>query len=136
VAYRTPKRINAVSVAMMLLVAAAAYWMWVFFPVYWDAWTVDHQLRETAALCYRVNRYAEPGRTIELRKLLKKAQEDSIRLAHITDPEFDVSLEIEGDNLFLHAIYKVTVRHPVGNFVTTLNMNRTEKANIKQVSWD
>jgi hypothetical protein len=136
VAYKTPRRLNSVSIAMILLLAAAGYWMWVFFPVYWDAWTIDHQLREAAALCYRINRYAEPGRSIELRKLLKKVQGDAISLAHITDPDFDVTLEIEGDNLFLHAIYKVVVRHPVGNFVTTMSMNRTEKANIKQVSWD
>jgi hypothetical protein len=135
-AYKTPRRLNSVSIAMMILFAAAGYWMWVFFPVYWDAWTVDHQLREAAALCYKINRYAEPGRSIELRKLLKKVQGDAINLAHITDPDFDVTLEIEGDNLFLHAIYKVVVRHPVGNFVTNLTMNRTEKANIKQVSWD
>jgi hypothetical protein len=135
-AYKTPRRLNTVSILMLLAAIAGGYWFYTFFPVYWDAWTIDHQLREAAALCYKVNKYAEPGRSIELRKLLKKVQEDSIRLAHITDPDFDVALEIENDNLFLKATYKVVVRHPVGNFVSTLNMVRTQKANIKQVSWD
>jgi hypothetical protein len=134
--YRQPRKLNSVSVVMLVLFAAAGYWMWVFFPVYWDAWTVDHQLREAASSCYRINKIAEPNRSQELRKVLKKVQEDSIRLAHIRDPDFDVTLDIEGDTLFIHATYKVTVKHPVGNFVTVLDMKRTEKANIKQVSWD
>jgi len=136
VAYRQPRRLNIVTIAMFLALAGAGYWMWVFFPVYWDAWTVDHQLREAAALCYRINLQSEPGRSTELQKLLKKVQADSARLAHITDPDLDVSLEIEGDILLLHATYKVDVRHPIGNFVTHLSMRRTEKANLKRVSWD
>ena len=135
-AYRQPKKLNVVTGMMLLAVAAAAYWMWIFFPFYWDAWTVDHQLREAAAQCYKINVQTEPSRSIELRKLLKKVQADSIRLAHITDPDFDVALEIDGTNLFLNADYKVEVRHPVGHIVTIVKMHRTQKADIKRVQWD
>ena len=135
-AYRQPRRFNAVSLFMFLLVAGAAYWLWLFFPVYWDAWTVDHCLHEGAAAMYQANRITEPDRSKEMRKILQKVQADCIRLAHINDPTFDVALELGGDWASLTGDYSVPVRHPIGNWVTIVHLHRVEKANIKQVHWD
>jgi hypothetical protein len=135
-AYRTPRRLNAVSVTLLLGAIAGVYWLYVFFPIYWDGWTVDHELREAAAACYQINRYAEPARTEELRKLLKKTRETTIGLAHITDPAFDVELEIEGDDAVLIAKYDVVVKHPFGNYKSVVHMKRSQHANIKQVKWE
>ncbi len=121
---------------MLLLLAAGAYWMWLFGPAYWDAWTVDHQLREGASALYQLNLLVEPERSERMRKLLQKVQADCVRLAHITDPTFDVVLDIDGDNVVMRAAYTVKVRHPFGHWVTTLQMKRSEKANVKRVSWD
>lgn len=121
---------------MLLICAAGGYWMWVFFPVYWDAWTVDHQLREGASALYQLNLLSEPERTTQMRKLLKKVQADCIRLGHIKDPEFDVVLDLDGENVVMRADYIATIKHPVGNFVTKLHLVRKEKANVKRVSWD
>ncbi len=134
--YRQPRKLNIVSVALLLLFAAAGYWLWLFFPVYWDAWTVDHQLREAAAALYQLNKLAEPTRTVEIRKLLRKVQADCIRLAHISDPSFDVSVDMMDDNVVLRAEYSVDVKHPVGNWVTTVELKRAQKANVKRVQWD
>jgi hypothetical protein len=134
--YRQPRRLNSVTVIMLLMFLAGGYWMWVFFPVYWDAWTVDHQLREGASALYQLNLLNEPERSDRMRKLLQKVQADCVRLAHITDPEFDVVLDMEGDNVMMRADYTVKLRHPVGNFTTVLHMKRSEKANVKRVSWD
>jgi hypothetical protein len=134
--YRQPRRFNSVTVFMFLLLAGAAYWLWLFFPVYWDAWTVDHCLHEGAAAMYQANRIAEPDRTKEMRRILQKVQADCIRLAHITDPTFDPSLELGGDSATMTGDYSVAVRHPFGNWVTIVHLHRVEKANIKQVHWE
>ena len=57
-----PKRLNAVTVGLLLFALAAGYWFWRFFPAYFDGWTVDHILKETAAAVYRANRLREPER--------------------------------------------------------------------------
>lgn len=134
--YRQPRRLNSVSIFMLLAALAGGYWMWVFFPVYWDAWTVDHQLREGASELYKLNLLAEPERTKQMQKLLKKVQSEAIRLGHITDPDFEVILEMEGDNVLMMGEYTVKVRHPVGNYTTVIHFRRSEKANVKKVSWD
>lgn len=134
--YRQPRRFNVVSMLMILVLLGGGYWLYVFFPVYWDAWTVDHQLRECAAAMYQVNKLAEPDRSTQMRVLLQKAQADSIRLAHITDPDFDVRLELTGDEVKLIGEYTVVVRHPIANWTTTVKMHREEHANVKQVHWE
>src|SRR4029079_8125117 len=99
--YRQPRRLNLVSGIMLLALAAAGYWMWVFFPFYWDAWTVDHELREAVASLYQLSLLTEPGRSTEMRKVLKIVQAKCIKLANIKDPDFDVALDLEGTNVLL-----------------------------------
>ncbi len=135
-AYRQPRRFNVVSLFMILAVVGGAYWLWTFMPVYWDAWTVDHALHEGAAAMYQASRIDEPERTKEMQRILRKVQADSIRLAHITDPTFDPSLELGGDSATMTGDYSVAVHHPFGNWVTIVHLHRVEKANIKQVRWE
>lgn len=134
--YRQPRRFNSVTITMLLMLAAGGYWMWLFFPVYWDAWTVDHQLREGASALYQLNLLNEPERTESMRKMLQKVRAECVRLANITDPDFDVVLDLEGDNVLMRGEYTVKVRHPVGHYTTVIHMKRAEKSNVKRVSWD
>ena len=134
--YRTPRKFNIVSVFMLAIVAAGGYWMWVFFPVYWDAFTVDHLLREGASALYRLSQLKEPDRSAQMRALLIKVKSDAVRLAHITDPDFDVSLDLDGDNVKMRCEYTVVVHHPIGAYTTVLQIKREEAANVKKVQWD
>jgi hypothetical protein len=135
-AYRQPRRFNVVSMIMLLILASGAYWLYLFFPVYWDAWTVDHSLHEGAAAMYQANKITEPDRTKEMQRILVKVRADCIRLAHITDPTFDVKLELTGDSATLSGDYTVSVPHPIGNWVSVVHLHRAETANIKQVHWE
>ena len=78
----------------------------------------------------------EPDRTNDMRKLLQKTRDKCIKLAHITDPDFDPTLDVDGDIVTLHAKYDVTVHHPVGGYTTTLHFDRVATANNKRVQWE
>jgi hypothetical protein len=137
VSWQKPNRLNAVSVTLILLGLAAGYWMWRFFPAYFDAWTVDHVLRETGSLVYRANRMGEPGRTTALRELLDKAKVDIQKQADVKDPELTIGLNIDdNNNMLLTADYTVRITHPLLSKPTVLKMHREEKANVKRVDWD
>lgn len=137
VEYGAPKKINAFSVSLVLLVLGFAYWMWRFFPSYLDAWTVDHVLREVATQVYRANRIPNDTDKIEvIKELLDKAKSDIRKQAGINDPELTVSANIEGDTAFLYAEYTVQVTHPVVDKTTTLHFKREEKTDLKRVDWD
>jgi len=136
VEYGKPRRLNAVSVTMIILALAFGYWMWRFFPAYFDAWTVDHVLRETAPKIYRINHTVEPDRTNGMRELLDKAKADIRKQADVTDPDLTLSLNIDGNDCVLTADYTVRITHPLLSKPTLLKMHREEHADVKRVDWD
>jgi hypothetical protein len=134
--YGQPRRLNAVTAIMILIGLGAGYWMWRFFPAYFDSWTVDHVLRETAAATYRLVRIAEPGRTRELKAMLDKARADIMRLGHVDDPDLLVNLNLDGDFATLSADYQVVVTHPIIHKTTTLHFHKVAQTSIKRVEWE
>lgn len=130
-----PKRLNAVTVVLLLAALAIGYWFWRFFPAYFDGWTVDHILKETAAAVYRANRLREPERTTTLRELLDKARADIIKKANVTDPDLRVDLEIEEQMARVSAEYMVVVTHAGVSRTTTLHFKKKAEQNIKAVNW-
>jgi hypothetical protein len=134
--YGKPRRLNSVSITLILIGLAFAYFMWIFFPAYLDAWTVDHTLREAASKVYRANRLSEPDRTQTLNDIVNTARSDLKKRVGITDPDLTVSLEILENDASMTAEYKVIISHPVTTKRTTLHFKRTEHADIKAVKWD
>ena len=131
-----PRRLNAVSVVLVLIALAAGYWLWRFFPVYFDGWTVDHTLKEAASQTYSVAHVAEPGRTKQLKVIVDKAREDIVKLAHVDDPDLTVNLDLDGNDVAVTADYSVVVTHPGTHRTTTLHFHKREKANVKRVEWE
>ena len=131
-----PRRFNSVTLIMLLMMAAAGYWLWRFFPVYFDGWSVDHVLKEAASKTYRMNQLKEPERTKALTDLVDKTRADVIKQGNVTDPDLKVNLDIDGDNAAVSADYSVVVTHPVINKTTTLHFHKSETANIKRVNWE
>ncbi|HXU69721.1 MAG TPA: hypothetical protein VN947_10355 [Polyangia bacterium] len=134
--YGQPRRLNAVTFVMILMALAAGYWVWRFFPVYFDGWSVDHLLKEAASKTYRLNRLDEPERTKELTALVNKTKADIAKQGNVTDPDLLVNLDIEGNNVAVSADYKVIVTHPYINKTTTLHFHKSETADIKKVNWE
>jgi hypothetical protein len=134
--YGTPRRINAVSVTLFLLVVAGGYWFWRFFPVYFDAWSVDHILKEAASQTYQANRLTESQRMEQLKQIVDTARSKIVKQVEIKDPELTVNLNIDGDKATMTADYTVKVTHVVIDKITRMHMHREETANIKFVKWD
>jgi hypothetical protein len=135
-AYAQPRRLNAVTVVMLLMVAAAAYWFWRFFPAYFDAWNVDHVLREAVTSTYRVIRVREPERTKRLKEIVDKARADVIKQGEVTDPNLLVNLNLDGDKATMTADYHVVVTHFYISKTTTLHFLRTAITSVKKVEWE
>lgn len=134
--YGQPRRINTVTISMLLMGLVAGYCVWRFFPAYFDGWSVDHILKEAASKTYRLNRLQEPGRTAQLTDLVEKTKAEIRKQANVTDPDLEVSLDIVGDKAAVSADYRVVVTHAIGTYTTTLHFHKTEDADIKKVSWE
>lgn len=134
--YGQPRRLNAVTVFMLLCVAAGAYWMWRFFPVYFDGWTVDHELHEAASACYKLSHLNDSEKSKQLKALVDKTRADIVQQAHVTDPDLAVNLDIDGDTATLSADYSVVVTHPFIDKTTTLHFHKVDTADIKRVNWN
>ena len=134
--YGQPRRFNTVTIFMILCGLAAGYWVWRFFPAYFDGWSVDHLLKEAASKTYRLNRLQEPGRTKQLTELVEATKNEIRKQANVTDPDLTVNLDIDGDKVAVSADYHVVVTHAVGNYTTTLHFQKSETADIKKVDWD
>jgi len=134
--YGQPRRLNSVTAIMILMGLAAGYWVWRFFPVYFDGWSVDHLLKEAASSTYRLNRLNEPERTKQLKELVDKTRGDIIKQGNVTDPDLTVNLDIDGNNVAVSADYNVVVTHPLTSKTTTLHFHKSEAADIKKVTWE
>ena len=134
--YGQPRRLNALTGFMILCGLAAGYWLWRFFPAYFDGWTVDHILKETASATYKLSRLNEPERGKQLKILLDKARLDIIKQGNVSDPELTVNLDLDATNVVVSADYSVVVSHPVINKTTTLHFHKVETADVKKVQWE
>jgi hypothetical protein len=131
-----PRRFNALTAFMLLCALGAVYWVWRFFPAYFDGWTVDHALREAASTSYQVARLPEPTRSQQLKIIVERAREDIIKKANVTDPDLYVDMNLDGDVATVSADYTVVVVHPYINKTTTLHFHRAASENIKRVDWE
>jgi hypothetical protein len=136
VQYGSPRRLNLVSVTLILIVGGVAYWFWRFFPVYFDAWSVDHILKETANATYQTQKLYEAQRMEQLKVIADNARDRIVNRVGILDPELTVNLNIDGDLATVSADYSVVVTHPWVGKTTTMRLHRVQTANLKFVKWD
>jgi hypothetical protein len=134
--YGQPRRLNAVTFVMILIGLAAGYWVWRFFPAYFDGWNVDHTLKEAASETYKLNRMQEPERTKVLKELVDRTLANIRKQGSVTDPDLSVNLDIDGDKVAVTADYHVEITHPLITRTTMLHFHKTETANIKKVNWE
>lgn len=125
--YNKPRRINVVSIFLLLLVLAAGYAAYKFIPVYWQGRKIDEALDEIklpAARFYRLNdevRRTEADQIIanSLAKLHEMGIEDT--------PEQPVQVWFSPDYKTLNARYQVIVVHPAVLKPTVMTMERVRE---------
>jgi hypothetical protein len=130
-----PRSFNIVTFLMLLTIAAAGYWVWKFFPVYFTAWQVDHVLADGASRSYQMSRMREPFQSKEKAVLIESMRKKIVALG-IVDPEMTVDIEIEGQEATVTCDYSVVVSHPVADKVTLMSMHRMATGDLKKVVWD
>jgi hypothetical protein len=136
VQYGSPRRLNAVSFTLILLVCGVAYWFWRFFPVHFDAWSVDHILKESANSTYQTQKLVDAQRMEQLKQIADNARDRIVKQVGILDPELTVNLNVDGDLATLTADYSVLVTHPWVGKTTTMHLHREQTANLKLIKWE
>ncbi len=125
--YSQPRRVNFVSVFLLLCVLAGGYAAWKFVPVYWQARKVDEALDETVAEAADFSIRNEDVRQKQGEKILNEA----VARLHEMGIEDHAEQPLEvwwGDNYdTIHAKYRVIVEHPAILKPTVLTMERVRK---------
>jgi hypothetical protein len=129
-----PRRLNVVTLLMLLGLAAGGYWFWKFFPVYYTGWQVDHLLSEAGAESYQVVRLGEGVREAKRAEIERSTRERIVALG-VDDPDLRVTVELEPKLATVTADYEAVVQHPVAGKRTVLAMHRSEVTDLQRVKW-
>lgn len=132
---RSAGKISLSTLVMLLVLGAGGYWLWRFFPVYFDSWKVDNILDDCVTRAYALQRKSPSDRASGEHALVGEMR-DRIRALGIADPELIVTLNHEGDKAVARADYTVLVRHPVVNKTTVMVMHRKAATSTARVNWD
>jgi hypothetical protein len=107
VRYKRPRRINPVSVTVVLLLALAGYLTAAYLPPYLQQHEVYRVLEEHGSkVANRSAYYREHPENLEQ---LRRQMESEIRRIGVTDPELETWVEIDQHEMRFGAIYTETI---------------------------
>jgi hypothetical protein len=124
VPYKSPRRINFVSLFLFLVLIGGAYAGWKFIPPYWQAWKVDEVLREARNEASDISTLDGDRRTSREHEVLDRTRRRILDLGIVDQPDYPIQLEFSPSYDMLYCRYRVIVRHVVGGKTTVLDMNR------------
>src|SRR4051812_20824986 len=129
-----PKSFNIVSLLLLLGVAGAGYWVWKYFPRYFEAFQVDHIIADGASRSYKIRQMREPMQTRHKEALIEEMRKKIVELG-VQDPEMTVEIEFEDETVTVTCDYSTTVQHALKDKITVLSMHRVSTKDIKKVDW-
>jgi hypothetical protein len=115
--YKQPSKINAVSVFLLLMLAAAVYAIIQYGPPYWRTYKVKEILDQAATKC-RGNRKPNDEK---LDQLEQDSEKRIIDEAGIEDTNVRVRISVGPKEVTVSATYVEQVRHWFVSKVSTLN---------------
>jgi len=115
---KQPGRVNLVSLAVVLLLGAAAYGAVKFGPVYWRRFKVKSVLSESINRYYRLARRNQADEVDALRAEII----GRIRKLGVEDAGLQVEFEKLADEVRATATYREVIRHPFVKRDTTLHL--------------
>jgi hypothetical protein len=105
--YKQPRRINAVSVSLLLVVGAGAWVAVSAWPIIALNANVKNELGETLPRAYKANLLPEPTSSESLSRIHDELAE-SIKKLGVTDPKADVVIS-RGKTIAVQVRYKATL---------------------------
>lgn len=110
VQYKKPRRINAVSVTLVLLLLVGGYALYQWFPLYMMRHEAYRVLQETGSkLAGRAVYYEEDTNA---REELRKDMQRQLVNVGIDDPAIETWIEIEGKEVRLGVVYSAWIEWP------------------------
>lgn len=122
--YNKPRRLNVVSLLLLLIVLAAGYAGWKFVPVYWQARKVDQVLDEEKMAAASIDRLRDDARATTADSVVAKAVTRIYEMGIEDQAEQPLQVWFDADYGALNARYQVVVRHPVVDKTTIMTMDR------------
>ncbi len=111
VKYKKPRRINVVSVALVLIIALVVYLSWQFFPLFMQKQEAFRVLEETgSAFSGRRGLYLESRDEAEA---LRQRMESDLRRAGVEDPDLETWIEFEEGEASFGAVYSIFISWPL-----------------------
>lgn len=108
--YKKPRRINVVSITVVLLLAAGAYALYQWFPLYMKRHEAHRILQEHGSkIASRPTHYEEDT---EAREQLRKDMQRQLVDMGIDDPQVETWIEIEGKEVKLGVVYSAYFEWP------------------------
>jgi hypothetical protein len=110
VQYNKPRRVNVVSVTLVLLLALAGYAVYQWLPLYFRRHEAYRVLQEHGSkLAGRAGFYAHDG---QAREELRKTMQRQLVEVGIDDPGIETWIEIEGKKARLGVVYSAWMAWP------------------------
>ena len=110
VQYKKPRRINVVSVTLVLLLALAGYAAWQWAPLYFERHEAYRVLQETGSkIAGRAGYYEQDA---QAREDLRKTMQRQLVDVGIEDPRMETWIELEGKELRLGVVYSAWFEWP------------------------
>jgi hypothetical protein len=129
-----PRRLNWVTLLLILGVAAGGYWLWKFLPVYYTAWQVDTALSDGTAQAYRIAKLPAGPRSTAKAEIERSVAAKVVALG-VTDPKMAVRIDFTEHDAVAECDYKVEVRHAIVDETKVMEMHRTAATDLKRPDW-
>jgi hypothetical protein len=108
--YKKPRRINAVSVTIVLLLSIGGWFAYQWAPLYFERQEAYRVLQETGSKLAGRAGYYEQDATA--REDMRKAMQRQLVEVGIDDPQIETWIEIEGKQARLGVVYSAWIEWP------------------------
>jgi hypothetical protein len=122
--YNKPRRLNIVSLLMLLIVLGAGYAGWKFIPVFWQSRKVDQVLDEEKMAAVGFHRLRDELRPAAADAIVAKAVTRIYEMGIEDQPDQPLQVWFDADYAALNARYQVVVRHLLVDKSTVITMDR------------
>jgi hypothetical protein len=116
--YKEPRRVNLVSVSLLILALAAGYAGWKLGPMFWTAYKIGEIVDQGASQASGINMMTLEAQTKIEKKVVTQVKERIGEERGITPEVNGLDVYLEDENAALHAEYDVTIHFPFGKRYT------------------